>query len=204
MKRLAKWILWIIGISAGAILLVSIISVDDDSLAIIPIKEGKDLIFTNQYDKDALLMIPAAYTNEDGTIQGEYRIDGKTYGTPSRKERISLHPAKGIVISGSWHSGNGFQQTVLVKNGRARMHDDTRKRIRRALCNENSTGCSFMIVESAAPMTLSDFAKELSKICYTAVNLDTGNYGYGWYGKLKFSRWAYYNKNKQTNWICIK
>ena len=204
MKRLAKWILWIFGISAGVILLFSIISVDDDSLAIIPIKEGKDLIFTNQYDKDALLMIPAAYTNEDGTIQGEYKIDGKTYGTPSRKERISLHPAKGIVISGSWHSGNGFQQTVLVKNGRARMHDDTRKRIRRALCNENSTGCSFMIVESAAPMTLSDFAKELSKICYTAVNLDTGNYGYGWYGKLKFSRWAYYNKNKQTNWICIK
>jgi len=204
MKRLAKWILWIIGISAGVILLVSIISVDDDSLAIIPIKEGKYLIFTSQYDKDALLMIPAAYTNEDGTIQGEYRIDGKTYGTPSRKERISLHPVKGIVISGSWHSDNGFQQTVLVKNGRARMHDDSRKRIRRALCNESKDGCLLMIVESATPMTLSDFAKELSKICYTAVNLDTGNYGYGWYGKMKFSRWAYYNKGKQTNWICIK
>ena len=204
MKRLAKWILWIIGISAGVILLVSIISVDDDSLAIIPIKEGKYLIFTSQYDKDALLMIPAAYTNEDGTIQGEYRIDGKIYGTPSRKERISLHLTRGIVISGSWHSDNGFQQTVLVKNGRARMHDDTRKRIRRALCNESKDGCLLMIVESATPMTLSDFAKELSKICYTAVNLDTGNYGYGWYGKMKFSRWAYYNKGKQTNWICIK
>ena len=204
MKRLAKWILWIIGISAGVILLVSIISVDDDSLAIIPIKEGKDLIFTNKYDKDALLMIPAAYTNEDGTIQGEYRIDGKTYGTPSRKERISLHPVKGIVISGSWHSDNGFQQTVLVKNGKERMHDDNRKRIRRALCNESKDGCLLMIVESATPMTLSDFAKELSKICYTAVNLDTGNYGYGWYGKMKFSRWAYYNKGRQTNWICIK
>ena len=204
MKRLAKWILWIIGISAGVILLVSIISVDDDSLAIIPIKEGKYLIFTSQYDKDPLLMIPAAYTNEDGTIQGEYRIDGKIYGTPSRKERISLHPVKGIVISGSWHSDNGFQQTVLVKNGRARMHDDSRKRIRRALCNESKDGCLLMIVESATPMTLSDFAKELSKICYTAVNLDTGNYGYGWYGKMKFSRWAYYNKGKQTNWICIK
>ena len=204
MKRLAKWILWIIGISAGVILLISIISVDDDSLAIIPIKEGKYLIFTSQYDKDALLMIPAAYTNEDGTIQGEYRIDGKIYGTPSRKERISLHPVKGIVISGSWHSDNGFQQTVLVKNGRARMHDDSRKRIRRALCNESKDGCLLMIVESATPMNLSDFAKELSKICYTAVNLDTGNYGYGWYGKMKFSRWAYYNKGKQTNWICIK
>ena len=204
LKHLMKWILRIFGISAGVILLVSIISVDDDSLAIIPIKEGKYLIFTSQYDKDALLMIPAAYTNEDGTIQGEYRIDGKIYGTPSRKERISLHPVKGIVISGSWHSDNGFQQTVLVKNGRARMHDDSRKRIRRALCNESKDGCLLMIVESATPMTLSDFAKELSKICYTAVNLDTGNYGYGWYGKMKFSRWAYYNKGKQTNWICIK
>ena len=162
------------------------------------------MTFTNQYDKDALLMIPAAYTNEDGTIQGEYRIDGKIYGTPSRKERISLHPAKGIVISGSWHSGNGFQQTVLVKNGRARMHEDDRKRIRRALCNENRTGCELMIVESTAPITLSDFAKELSEICYTAVNLDTGNYGYGWYGKKRFSMWAYYNRNRQTNWICIK
>ncbi len=192
------------GILAGVILLFSIISVDDDSLAIIPIKEGKDLIFTSQYDKDALLMIPAAYTNEDGTIQGEYRMGGKIYGTPSRKERISLHPAKGIVISGSWHSDNGFQQTVLVKNGRARMHDDSRKRIRRALCNESKDECLLMIVESATPMTLFDFAKELSKICYTAVNLDTGNYGYGWYGKIRFSRWAYYNKGRQTNWICIK
>ena len=204
MKRLTKWILWILGISAGVILLFSIISVDDDSLTIIPIKEGKDLIFTSQYDEDALLMIPAAYTNEDGTIQGEYRIDGKIYGTPSRKERISLHPVKGIVISGSWHSDNGFQQTVLVKNGRARMHEDRRKRIRRALCNESKDGCLLMIVESATPMTLSDFAKELSKICYTAVNLDTGNYGYGWYGRMKFSRWAYYNKGRQTNWIYIK
>ena len=75
---------------------------------IIPIKESKELVFMNQYDKDALMMIPAAYTNEDGTIQGEYRIDGKTYGTPSRKERISLHPTRGIIISGSWHSDNGF------------------------------------------------------------------------------------------------
>ena len=203
MKQLTKWILWILGIAVCVILLNSVLS-SKESLTVIQIKESDKLHFTNQYDKDALLMIPAAYTNEDGTIQGEYRIDGKIYGTPSRKERISLHPTRGIVISGSWHSDNGFQQTVLVKNGKARMHDDDRKRIRRALCNENKTGCELMIVESSAPVTLSDFAKELSKICYTAVNLDTGNYGYGWYGKMKFSRWAYYNKSKQTNWICIK
>ena len=190
MKRLTKWILWVFGILAGLILAFYILLYIYKIPIIIPIKEGKDLVFTNQYDEDALLMIPAAYTNEDGTIQGEYRIDGKNYGTPSRKERISLHPTRGIIISGSWHSDNGFQQTVLV--------------IRRALCNESKDGCLLMIVESATPMTLSDFAKELSKICYTAVNLDTGNYGYGWYGKMKFSRWAYYNKSKQTNWICIK
>ncbi len=204
MKRLVKWIFWILVVSAGVVLLFRVVSAGDGPLTIIPIKECKSLTFTNRYDKDALLMIPAAYTNEDGTIQGEYRIDGKIYGTPSRRERISLHPAKGIVVSGSWHSGNGFQQTVLVKNGRARKHEDDRKRIRRALCNENRTGCELMIVESAAPMTLSDFAEELSEICYTAVNLDTGNYGYGWYGKKKFSRWAYYNRHRQTNWICIK
>lgn len=64
------------------------VSADDKSVSVTPIEESKDLIFTDQYDKDALLMIPAAYTNEDGTIQEEYRIDGKTYGTPLRKERI--------------------------------------------------------------------------------------------------------------------
>ena len=180
MKRLTKWILWIFGISAGLILGIYILLYYYKIPIIIPIKESAELHFTNEYDKDALLMIPAAYTNEDGTIQGEYRIDGKIYGTPSRKERISLHPTKGIIISGSWHSDNGFQQT------------------------ESKDGCLLMIVESATPMTLSDFAKELSKICYTAVNLDTGNYGYGWYGKMRFSRWAYYNKGRQTNWICIK
>ena len=201
MKRLTKWVLRIFGIAACVILLNSVFS-SKESLTVIQIKDGDKLHFTNQHDEDALL--PAAYTNKDGTIQGEYRIDGKIYGTPSRKERISLHPTRGIVISGSWHSNNGFQQTVLVKNGKARMHEDDRKRICRALCNENRTGCSFLIVESGTPMTLSDFAKGLSKICYTAVNLDTGNYGYGWYGKMKFSRWAYYNEGKQTNWICVK
>lgn len=178
MKRLTRWILWIFGISAGLILGFYILLYCYKIPIIIPIKEGAELHFTNEYDK--------------------------TYGTPSRKERISLHPVKGIVISGSWHSDNGFQQTALVKNGKERMHEDSRKRIRRALCNESKDGCLLMIVESATPMTLSDFAKELSKICYTAVNLDTGNYGYGWYGKMRFSRWAYYNRNRQTNWICIK
>ena len=80
MKRLTKWILWIFGILAGLILAFYILLYIYKIPVIIPIKESKDLVFTNQYDEDALLMIPAAYTNEDGTIQGEYRIDGKIYG----------------------------------------------------------------------------------------------------------------------------
>ena len=84
---------------------------------VIPIEIG-EVHFTDKYNPEARLLIPAAYTGEDGTIEGEYRIDGKTYGTPVRKERISLHPVKGLVISGKWHSDYGFQQTVLVKNGR--------------------------------------------------------------------------------------
>ena len=87
MKRLTKWILWIFGISAGLILVFYILLYYYKIPIIIPIKESAELHFTNEYDKDALLMIPAAYTNEDGTIQGEYRIDGKIYGTPlARKE----------------------------------------------------------------------------------------------------------------------
>ena len=176
----------------------------DSGLEVFPIEDSGRLRFTDQYDPEALLMIPAAYTGKDGKIEGEYRINGEVFGTPSRKERISLHPTRGIVISGSWHSGNGFQQTVLVKNGRPRMHEDARKRFRRALCNESKTGCSLMIVESSVPMTLSDFAQDLSNICWSAVNLDMGDYGYGWYGDIRFSRWAYCNRGRQTNLLCIK
>ena len=167
-------------------------------LTFIPVE---DIKFTSEYNSDVNFCFPAAYTNSDGTIQGEYRINGITYGTPSRKERISIHPTKGLIINGQWRSDNGFQQTVLVKNGKARSHRDSKKRIRRALCNETSDSKSLLIVQSTYPMTLTEFAKELQHYCYTAVNLDTGNFGYGWYKKHKFHWWTFFNKHKQTNWI---
>lgn len=168
-------------------------------LTFIPISE--DVKFTTEVSSNTKLHIPAAYTNEDGSIQGEYRIDGVTYGTPSRKERISIHPTKGLIVGGQWYSNNGFQQTVLVKNGKPRLHNDSKKRIRRALCNETSDSKSLLIIQSNYPMTLSEFANELQHYCYTAVNLDTGNFGYGWYKNHKLHWWVFYNKNKQTNWI---
>lgn len=167
-------------------------------LTFIPIS---DIQFTSEYNPDVNFCFPAAYTNDDGSIQGEYIINGRIYGTPSRKERISIHPIKGLVVSGQWHSNNGFQQTVLVKNGKPRSHNDPKRRIRRALCNETSDSKSLLIVQSTYPMTLTEFANELQHYCYTAVNLDTGNFGYGWYKHYKFHWWTFFNKHKQTNWI---
>lgn len=39
----------------------------------------------SNYKTHVPLDIVAFTYAEDGTIQGEYRIDGKTYGTPSRR-----------------------------------------------------------------------------------------------------------------------
>lgn len=184
----------------GLVWIIPIINTRNEP--IITYIEDKPLLFTDKYVSKAKLLIPAAYTNLDGTIQGEYRIAGKTYGTPSRKERISLHPQKGLVISGKWQSDYGFQQTVLVKNGKVRSHDDSKKRFRRALCTVDGR---LAILQSKIPQTLNTFSYSLLDIhCDNAVNLDTGDFGYGWYGKTRFSRWAFYNKRKQTNWIYIK
>ena len=147
---------------------------------VIPIEIG-EVHFTDKYNPEARLLISAAYTGEDGTIEGEYRIDGKTYGTPVRKERISL--------------------PVLVKNGRVRTHDDPRKAFRRAL---GAVDGQLYVFQSRIPMTLNQFSESIHKHCSNAVNLDMGDYGYGWYGKRKFSRIFRYNRDKQTNWLCIE
>lgn len=53
-----------------------------------------DICFTHKYDKDADICIPAAYATKEGAIQGEYRINGVTKGTQSRKERVSIRPCR--------------------------------------------------------------------------------------------------------------
>lgn len=170
-----------------------------DSLKITSI--DNDIMFTDIRPTNTSICIPAAYTNKDGSIQGEYIIDGVIYGTPSRKEKVSIHPTKGLIISSNWQSDNGFQQHVLVKNSKARQFKDSRKRFRRALCSDNSN--NLMIIESTHKLTLIEFAELLSKHCKHAVNLDMGCYGYGWYNNHTCSAWAIYNKHKQTNWITL-
>lgn len=160
--------------------------------------------FTDKYTPDASMCIPAAYTDLDGNIEGQYRINGKTYGTQSLKERVSLHPAKGLIISREWVSGNGFQQHVLVKNGKVRNFRDKRRFRRRALCSDDSSPGSLLIIESTRKMTLNEFAAEVAKHSKNAVNLDMGRWGYGWIENKIHSPWAVVFKHWQTNWIICK
>ena len=164
--------------------------------------EGK-LVFTDKHEPDAKVCIPAAYTGKDGRIEGLYRINGVTKGRKSLKERVSLHPTKGIVISTQWQSANGFQQHVLVKDGKVRSFRDKRRFRRRALCNDASNPDSLFIIESRCRMTMNEFAAVLSKHSTNAINLDMGRWGYGWNDKRKLSRWAAPFKSWQTNWIVI-
>ena len=162
--------------------------------------EGK-VMFTDKYMPGASMCIPAAYTDLDGKIKGQYRLNGKTYGTPSIKERVSLHPTKGLTISRNWIYANGFQQHVLVKNGKTRHFKDMRRYRRRALCSDDSAPGSLLIIESTRKMTMNEFAAEVAKYSRNAVNLDMGRWGYGWVGNKIHSPWAIVFKHWQTNWI---
>ena len=173
-----------------------------DKLKIIPI-EGQ-LGFTDTYISDASLCIPAAYTGYNDNIEGEYRINGKTYGQQSLKERISIHPQKGLLISQEWLADTGFQQHVLVKNGKVRRFKDQRRFRRRALCCNKEEPNKLFIIQSRDKMTMNEFAAEVSKYSYNAVNLDMGRWGYGWAGENILSPWAIVFKKWQTNWIYCK
>ena len=160
--------------------------------------------FTDKYMPSASMCIPAAYTDVNGKIEGQYRINGKTFGSQSLKERVSLHPNKGLVISREWVSGNGFQQHVLVRNGKVRHFRDKQRFRRRALCSDDSSHGSLLIIESTGKMTLNEFAAEVAKHSNNAVNLDMGRWGYGWIENKIHSPWAIVFKQWQTNWIICK
>ena len=164
---------------------------------IIPIHTN-DIQFTTTFDSSATLLIPAAYT-ENNKPQGEYRIAGITYGSPVRKERISI-TSTGLIISGSWQSDYGFQQTVLIKNHKIRYHNDSKYAFRRVLATVDG---QLTVLQSKIPMTLNQFSESIHPICSNAVNLDMGDYGYGWYKHIKFSSIFKYNQSQQTNWLYI-
>ena len=169
------------------------------SCAELSITSVDNIRFTDTLSVNKALHVPAAYTSKSGTIEGEYRINGVTYGKKSLKEKTSITD-NGLVIDTKWHSDNGFQQHVLVKNNRIRKFVDTRKRFRRALC---SKGGQYYIIETGYPITLSEFAKMIAPYCDNAVNLDMGVWGYGWVANQQRLVLYKFNKHKQTNWLTV-
>lgn len=152
---------------------------------------------------NAKVCLPAAFTDQNGNIEGSYKINNKSYQNNS-KRKVSLENNT-FHIGRNWKTDNGFQQIVLVYNNKCNKFKDTRIAVRRALCKIE--GKAF-ILESLYPMTLTDFAIECNKKCKDAIYLDMGEYGYGYikYFNIKIPLFicGYFSKDKQTNWLYIQ
>lgn len=162
-----------------------------------------ELKWSKTRPENAKMCLPAAFTDVNGGITGAYRISGKSYHD-NNKRKVSLVD-NSFIISPKWRSSNGFQQLTLVYNSRPMTFKDTRKYIRRALCKTKKEA---FILESNYPMTMSAFAHYCSKQCTDAAYLDMGEYGYGYIKYGIFTRplyiWAYFSRQKQTNWLYIE
>ena len=180
------------------LLLISLLSLQASPIIIMDLPEG-ELAWTTERPKNAKMCIPAAFTDLEGNVEGEYRLNGKIFN-PNKRLKVSISNGT-FYIDRKWHSDNGFQQLSLVYNNRARTFKDSRKFIRRALCKK---GDKVFLVQSHRRMTLTEFAAECVKISSNAVYMDMGKYGYGFIGSRVLSPWAYFSRNRQTNWIYIK
>ncbi len=186
-----------------SLMLLSLLKVDAQ-VTRYNLPEG-DLKWSMTRPEDAKICLPAAFTDENGKVEGSYRIDGKSYQTNERR-KVSLK-GKTFIISSNWLSDNGFQQLTLVYNKSVPIKKgrDLRKCRRRALCK---AGNETFILESDGRMNLYDFAYECSKHCDYAVYLDMGEYGYGYIKNGNTVKhlmlWAYFTRNKQTNWLYIE
>lgn len=189
---------WLLALFVTVAVIIYVIFIIMCPLSVIKL-EG-DLSFTTDYDATAKLCVPAAYTHTDGNIRGQYRLNGKVYGTRRFRTVVNVYQDK-IEISRQWKSPNGFQQHILVWNGKEKKFKDPKKAKRRALCTTDSGLC---IVTSRYPITMSEFALMLKPHYQNAVNLDMGDFGFGWYKYHIFSAYAFYNRHKQTNWLTIK
>jgi hypothetical protein len=167
-------------------------------IIIMDLPEG-ELEWSTVRPKNAKMCVPAAFTDLEGNVEGEYRLNGNVYNS-NKRLKVSIGDGT-FYIDRKWRTNTGFQQLSLVFNDNARTFRDRRKFIRRALCKE---GGKVFLAQSHRRMTLTEFAAECAKISSNAVYLDMGEYGYGFIGSRVLSPWAYFSRNKQTNWIYIK
>lgn len=176
------------------------------SLVRIDLPEGK-LCWATERPSQALFCVPAAYSDK-GLVLGEYRFGGKTYqGSKSAlKHYVSLADSV-FYVDKKWHSDLGFQQHPLVVDGTPIKFgkDGNRRHFRRALC-KNKNG--LFILQSNFPVTLTDFAITCSKHATNAVNLDMGEYGYGytrmWDVTVPLMPLMWFSRENQTNWLFVK
>lgn len=176
----------------------SVLQAASPPIKVYELPEG-DLSWSTERPQNARLCVPAAFTDTEGNVQGEYRLGGVIHH-PNKRLKVSI--LKDIFyVDSKWHSDTGFQQLILVYNNKTRRFRDERKFIRRALCKKDR---HVFIVESTRRMTLNEFAEECGKISSNAVYLDMGEYGYGYVEDIILSPWAYFSRNKQTNWLYIK
>ena len=80
--------------------------------------------------------------------------------------------------------------TYLPQVDKVRSFKDMRKFRRRALCIDDTSPGSVIIIESTRRMTMNEFAAEVARYSKNAVNLDMGRWAYGWIGKKTHTLWA--------------
>lgn len=174
------------------------ISSPQKSVIVMDLPDGQ-LEWTIERPKKARFCVPAAFTSLDGKIEGEYRIAGKSYYA-NKRLKVSITDSI-FYVDSKWHSDYGFQQLILVYNNKVKSFKDDRRFVRRALCKKDE---HMFLVESVRKMTLNEFAVECGKLSSDAVYLDMGSYGFGYLGNKLLSPFAFFGREKQTNWICIK
>lgn len=167
-------------------------------IIIYDVPEG-ELHWSNIKPAHSRFCVPAAFTDTNGKIEGEYIINGVIFNK-NNKKKISIC-GDTFYIDNEWRSDNGFQQLVLIKNNKINSFKDDRKAVRRALCKDKD---KLLIIESTNRITLSEFAKLCKTYCSDAVYLDMGIYGYGVINNKPVSSWAYFWKHLQTNWLYIE
>lgn len=170
----------------------------------IDLPEG-ELKWSTERPGDALLCVPAAYSDKGGHVIGQYLRDGKAHGSLSRN--IGRTSLKGDIFYADykWLSDNGYQQHTIVLDSKPKTFVDNRYKVRRALCKKD--GKAF-ILQSNLPMTLNTFAIICARKASNATNLDMGHCGYGyykWHGiTIPLAAWTYFTRGEQTNWLYIE
>lgn len=163
-----------------------------------------ELSWSTEYPQDALLCVPAAYSDEAGNIIGQYILEGKVHNSLKKYTGRTSIKDNLFYVDYKWLSDEGFQQHTLVMDGVPKTFVDNRYKIRRALCKRDG---KVFLLQSNFPVTMNSFARICAKHTSNAVNLDMGHCGYGfykWHGiTIPLAGWTYFTRDAQTNWLYI-